>query len=85
MPFYFSADPMLLPSNKLDAVCRITICTIQRLYPILRGEELNQAINENGASRAAATWMGKQKGRLSGREGVKSRFELAKRTTSNLM
>jgi hypothetical protein len=65
MPFYFSAGPMLLPSNKLDAVCRITICTIQRLYPILRGEELNQAINENGASRAAATWMGKQKGRLS--------------------
>jgi type I restriction enzyme R subunit len=28
-----------LTSNKLDDVCRVTICTIQRLYSMLRGED----------------------------------------------
>jgi len=29
-----------LKSNQLDDVCRVTVCTIQRLYAMLRGEEL---------------------------------------------
>lgn len=29
-----------LTSPQIDDVCRVTICTIQRLYSILRGEEL---------------------------------------------
>ena len=35
-----------LTSNKLDGVSRVTICTIQRLYSILRGEELDEDIDE---------------------------------------
>lgn len=35
-----------LTSNKLDGVCRVTICTIQRLYAMLRGEELNEDLDE---------------------------------------
>ena len=31
-----------LTSNNLDSVARVTICTIQRLYSILRGEELDE-------------------------------------------
>jgi len=31
-----------LTSNNLDSVARATICTIQRLYSILRGEELDE-------------------------------------------
>jgi type I restriction enzyme R subunit len=37
----------LLQSNNLDTVCRVTICTIQRLYSMLRGEaELNEDLDE---------------------------------------
>src|SRR5258705_9751982 len=35
-----------LTSNQLDSVARVTICTIQRLYSILRGEELDEDIDE---------------------------------------
>ena len=35
-----------LNSNKLDTVCRVTICTIQRLYSMLRGEELPEDADE---------------------------------------
>jgi type I restriction enzyme R subunit len=35
-----------LTSNKLDEVCRVTICTIQRLYSMLRGEELPEDADE---------------------------------------
>jgi len=35
-----------LTSNNLDAVARVTICTIQRLYSLLRGEELDEDLEE---------------------------------------
>ena len=35
-----------LTSNNLDKVARVTICTIQRLYAMLRGEELDEDIDE---------------------------------------
>ena len=35
-----------LTSNQLDSVARVTICTIQRLYSILRGEELDEDVDE---------------------------------------
>jgi type I restriction enzyme, R subunit len=35
-----------LTSSQLDSVARVTICTIQRLYSILRGEELDEDIDE---------------------------------------
>ncbi len=35
-----------LTSNNLDPVCRITICTVQRLYSMLRGEELPEDADE---------------------------------------
>ena len=38
-----------LTSNKLDDVCRVTISTIQRLYSMLRGEELDEDLDEKSA------------------------------------
>jgi type I restriction enzyme R subunit len=35
-----------LTSNQLDSVARVTICTIQRLYSLLRGEGLDEDIDE---------------------------------------
>ena len=35
-----------LTSNNLDSVARVTICTIQRLYSMLRGEELPEDADE---------------------------------------
>jgi type I restriction enzyme, R subunit len=35
-----------LKSNQLDTVSRVTICTIQRLYSMLRGEELDEEFDE---------------------------------------
>jgi len=44
-----------LTSPHLDDVCRVTICTIQRLYSILRGEELAEGADDlTGAELAAA-------------------------------
>ncbi len=44
-----------LTSPHIDDVCRITICTIQRLYSILRGEDLPEDGDEmSGAELAAA-------------------------------
>jgi type I restriction enzyme R subunit len=36
-----------LQSNAVDDVSRVTICTIQRLYSMLRGEELDEEIEEH--------------------------------------
>lgn len=35
-----------LTSSNLDSVARVTICTIQRLYSILRGEDLDEDLDE---------------------------------------
>jgi len=35
-----------LTSNQLDSVSKVTICTIQRLYSMLRGEELDEDLDE---------------------------------------
>ena len=44
-----------LTSPHIDDVCRVTICTIQRLYSILRGEELAEGADDlSGAELAAA-------------------------------
>jgi type I restriction enzyme R subunit len=43
-----------LTSNQLDSVARVTICTIQRLYSILRGEELDEDIDEKSGFELAA-------------------------------
>lgn len=44
-----------LTSNQLDSVSRVTICTIQRLYSMLRGEELAEDLDEvSGFELAAA-------------------------------
>jgi type I restriction enzyme R subunit len=44
-----------LTSPNIDEVCRVTICTIQRLYSILRGEELAEGADDlSGAELSAA-------------------------------
>jgi type I restriction enzyme R subunit len=44
-----------LASNRLDPVARVTICTIQRLYSMLRGEDLDEDLDElSGFELAAA-------------------------------
>lgn len=43
-----------LTSNQLDSVSRVTICTIQRLYSMLRGEELEEDIDEKSGFELAA-------------------------------
>ena len=43
-----------LQSNKLDQVARVTICTIQRLYSMLRGEELDADLEEKSGFELAA-------------------------------
>jgi len=43
-----------LTSNQLDSVARVTICTIQRLYSMLRGEELDEDIDEKSGFELAA-------------------------------
>jgi type I restriction enzyme R subunit len=42
-----------LTSNALDPVCRVTICTIQRLYSMLRGEELPEDADEMSTYKSA--------------------------------
>jgi type I restriction enzyme R subunit len=39
----------LLTSNKIDPVARVCICTIQRLYSMLKGEEIDPALEEQSA------------------------------------
>ncbi len=39
-----------LTSNQLDSFARVTICTIQRLYSILRGEELEEDLDEKSGT-----------------------------------
>jgi type I site-specific restriction endonuclease len=44
-----------LTSSHIDDVCRVTVCTIQRLYSILHGEELAEGADDlSGAEIAAA-------------------------------
>jgi type I restriction enzyme, R subunit len=43
-----------LTSNQLDSVARVTICTIQRLYSILRGEELDEDLDEKSGYEIAS-------------------------------
>ncbi|MEI6279134.1 MAG: type I restriction-modification enzyme R subunit C-terminal domain-containing protein [Verrucomicrobiae bacterium] len=43
-----------LTSNKLDDVAKVTICTIQRLYSMLRGEELDEDIDEKSGFELAS-------------------------------
>jgi len=43
-----------LTSSHLDSVARVTICTIQRLYSILRGEELDEDLEEKSGYEIAA-------------------------------
>ena len=43
-----------LTSSTLDSVARVTICTIQRLYSILRGEELDPDLDELSGYEVAA-------------------------------
>jgi type I restriction enzyme R subunit len=47
-----------LTSSRLDSVARVTICTIQRLYSILRGEELDEDIDEKSGFEMAAALTG---------------------------
>jgi type I restriction enzyme R subunit len=48
-----------LTSNKLDDVCRLTICTIQRLYSMLRGEELlDEDLDEKSGCEIARAVLG---------------------------
>lgn len=44
-----------LTSNQLDSVSRVTICTIQRLYSLLRGEELPEDADELSAYEISAS------------------------------
>ena len=43
-----------LTSNNLDPVARVTICTIQRLYAMLRGEELDEDLVEKSGYEVAS-------------------------------
>ncbi|MDB6112858.1 MAG: type site-specific deoxyribonuclease [Pedosphaera sp.] len=43
-----------LTSNQLDSVSRVTICTIQRLYAMLRGEEMDEELDEKSGFEVAA-------------------------------
>jgi len=43
-----------LTSNKIDDVPRVTICTIQRLYSMLRGEEIDEDLDEKSGFELAA-------------------------------
>jgi len=43
-----------LTSNQLDSVARVTICTIQRLYSMLRGEEMDEDLDEKSGFEIAA-------------------------------
>jgi type I restriction enzyme R subunit len=51
-----------LTSNKLDDVCRVTICTIQRLYSMLRGEDLPEDIDERSGFEIAAAMQSGSRG-----------------------
>ena len=62
-----------LTSNKLDGVCRVTICTIQRLYAMLRGEELNEDLDEKSGFEIAAADRGTRSS-LCGQRGVSPVF-----------
>ena len=47
-----------LTSPHIDDVCKVTICTIQRLYSILRGEELPDGADELSAADLAMAFRG---------------------------
>lgn len=58
-----------LTSNNLDSVARVTICTIQRLYSILRGEELDEDLDEKSGFEIAAALVGRVPPRGAGNAG----------------
>src|SRR5437667_295117 len=43
-----------MQSNKLDDVCKVSITTIQRLYAMLKGEELDPALEEQSGCETSA-------------------------------
>src|SRR5207247_5816425 len=47
-----------LTSNQLDSVARVTICTVQRLYSMVRGEELDEDLDEKSGFEIAAALIG---------------------------
>src|SRR5207247_5905655 len=48
-----------LTSNQLDSVARVTICTIQRLYSMLRGEEMDEDLDEKSGFEIAQALVGR--------------------------
>lgn len=50
-PYKFTEEYIVnhLQSNRIDTTARVCICTIQRLYSILRGEELPEELDEQSA------------------------------------
>ena len=50
-----------LTSPHIDDVCRVTICTIQRLYSILRGEELAEGADDLSGAELAASLGGRSR------------------------
>jgi type I restriction enzyme, R subunit len=50
-----------LTSPNIDEVCRVTICTIQRLYSILRGEEMAEDADELSGAEIAASLGGRSR------------------------
>jgi type I restriction enzyme R subunit len=48
-----------LMSNQLDSVARVTICTIQRLYSMLRGEELDEDVDEKSTFEVSSALVGR--------------------------
>jgi type I restriction enzyme R subunit len=50
-----------LNSPQIDDVCRVTICTIQRLYSILRGEELAEGADDLTGAELAASLGGRSR------------------------
>jgi type I restriction enzyme R subunit len=72
-----------LTSPHIDDVCRVTICTIQRLYSILRGEELPEGIDELSASEVArALSINGSSGRESAHSPLPAKTDSQSRLTS---
>ena len=68
-----------LTSNRLDGVCRVTICTIQRLYAMLRS--LVSCLNDRSPGANSCEETGRASGALHGTCGRRpvaySRFEMS--------
>jgi type I restriction enzyme R subunit len=72
-----------LTSPHIDDVCRVTICTIQRLYSILRGEELAEDADElSGAELAKALSSVGSSGRESAPSSLPACFSKSRLTST---